>query len=102
MKKSGLLLGLITGIISHTMVYGQLPGLYSSTGFEYGKANALDIDGNYINAAIFQNTISVTATDSLTAMGLGTYIALTKYDADGMLIWANSPGRYLCSASYLT
>lgn len=68
--------------------------LYSSTGMEYGKASAVDIDNNYINGSLFQNTINTnpSGTTNLTAPGAGTQIALTKYNSQGQLIWANHIG----------
>jgi hypothetical protein len=57
---------------------------------EYGKANAVDGEGNYINGCLFQNTINVNpnGTTSLTAPGATTQIAMTKYNPSGELIWA--------------
>jgi hypothetical protein len=72
----------------------KLAMLYSSAGIEYGKANAIDADNNYINGALFQNTINVNpvGTTNLTSSGLATEIALTKYNANGLLVWAKRIG----------
>jgi hypothetical protein len=73
-------------------VSGQnhLAMLYSSAGMEYGKSNAVDNDTNYINGALFQNTINVDpyGTYTLTAPGATTQVAITKYNKHGALIWA--------------
>jgi hypothetical protein len=68
--------------------------LYGSTGMEYGKASAIDLDTNYINGSLFQNTINVNPNGitNLTAPSAPTEIALTKYDKHGQLIWAKSFG----------
>lgn len=68
--------------------------LYSSAGMEYGKASAVDGSNNYINASLFQNTINVNplGTTNLTAPGAATQMALTKYNAQGQLVWANHIG----------
>lgn len=75
-------------------VKAQFAFLYSSAGMEYGKANAIDIDNNYINSALFQNTINVnpSGTTTLTAPGMTTQIALTKYNSQGELLWAKHFG----------
>ena len=72
----------------------KLTILYSSAGMEYGKANAVDLDTNYINAALFQNTIntSPTGTVNLTAPSLNTQVALTKYSRHGKLLQAKHFG----------
>jgi hypothetical protein len=61
---------------------------------EYGKANAVDIDTNYINGCLFQNSINVNpnGTTTLTAPGVTTHIALTKYNRQGELLWARMFG----------
>jgi hypothetical protein len=68
--------------------------LYSSAGMEYGKASAIDRSNNYINGSLFQNTINVNpaGTTNLTAPGAATQMALTKYNAQGQLLWANQIG----------
>ncbi|MFM2359382.1 MAG: hypothetical protein RLY16_1375 [Bacteroidota bacterium] len=68
--------------------------LYSSAGLEYGKASAIDGSNNYINGSLFQNTINVNpfGTTNLTAPGATTQMALTKYNAQGQLVWANHMG----------
>lgn len=68
--------------------------LYGSTGMEYGKANAVDRDGNYINGCLFQNSINFNPAGStiLTAPGATTHIALTKYNRNGELLWAKAFG----------
>ena len=68
--------------------------LYSSAGMEYGKANTVDADTNYINAALFQNTINVNpaGTTTLTALGATTQIVLAKYSKTGQLIWGKMMG----------
>jgi hypothetical protein len=68
--------------------------LYSSTGMEYGKASAVDADNNYINTSLFQNTINVNpnGTTNLTAPCVATQMALTKYNSQGQLLWANHIG----------
>lgn len=68
--------------------------LFSSAGMEYGKASAVDSNNNYINGSLFQNTINVNpfGTTNLTAPGAGTQIALTKFNSQGQLIWANHIG----------
>jgi hypothetical protein len=72
----------------------NLAMLYSSTGMEYGKASAVDADNNYINASLFQNTINVNpnGVTNLTSPSLPTQMALTKYNAQGELVWANHIG----------
>ncbi len=75
-------------------INAQFAFLYSSTGMEYGKANTVDTDNNYINAALFQNTININPTGStpLTAPGQSTQIALTKYTKNGQLLWGKTMG----------
>lgn len=72
----------------------KLAVLYSSSGMEYGKASAIDADNNYINGALFQNTINVntSGTTNLTSSGIATEFALTKYNANGQLVWAKRIG----------
>ncbi len=72
----------------------RLAILSSSTGMEYGKASAVDRDGHYINGSLFQNTINVNpnGTTNLTAPGLTTQIALTKYNPQGQLLWGKHFG----------
>lgn len=83
-----------TGIVLMTIAVNvvsqnHLAMLYSSNGMEYGKANAVDYDTNYINGALFQNTINVdpNGTYTLTAPGATTQVAITKYNKHGELIW---------------
>ncbi|HAY71765.1 MAG TPA: hypothetical protein DCX89_07720 [Saprospirales bacterium] len=68
--------------------------LYSSAGMEYGKASAVDGSNNYINGSLFQNTINVNpqGTTYLTAPGVATQMAITKYNPQGQLVWANHMG----------
>lgn len=93
MKKS---LTCLVFIFSSCVLLAQqkLAHLYSSAGMEYGKANAVDEDTNYINGALFQNTINVSpnGTVNLTASGVATEMALTKYNKHGQLIWAKRIG----------
>jgi hypothetical protein len=72
----------------------NLAMLFSSAGMEYGKASAVDSNNNYINGSLFQNTINVNpfGTTNLTAPGAGTQIALTKFNSQGQLVWANHIG----------
>lgn len=74
----------------NSIAQNNLALLYSSAGMEYGKASAIDVDTNYINGSLFQNTINVNpnGTTNLTAPGATTHIALTKYDRQGQLVWA--------------
>lgn len=88
----GLFLCLTIVLLSAPFGSAQLPALYASPGLEYGKANALDAQGNYINAALFQNTIAVNSNENLDAQGAGTDVALTKYDSSGQLLWAKRMG----------
>jgi len=85
---------LIISFIFSIETQAQFAFLYSSEGMEYGKANAVDIDNNYINGALFQNTINVnpSGTINLTAPGMTTQIALTKYNSQGELLWAKHFG----------
>ena len=80
--------------ISTLEAQNNLALLYSSTGMEYGKASAVDIDNNYINGSLFQNTVNTNpnGTTNLTAPGLTTQMALTKYDPEGQLLWAKHMG----------
>ncbi len=68
----------------------HLAMLYSSSGMEYGKASAVDGDTNYINGALFQNTINVdpNGTFTLSAPSATTQVAITKYNRHGELVWA--------------
>lgn len=72
----------------------NLAMLYSSAGMEYGKANAVDADTNYINAALFQNTININpyGTTNVTSPGATTQIILSKYSKTGQLIWGKTMG----------
>jgi hypothetical protein len=86
---------IVTGIVLMTMAVNvvsqnHLALLYSSAGMEYGKANAVDNDTNYINGALFQNTINVdpNGTYTITAPGATTQVAITKYNKHGELLWA--------------
>lgn len=82
-----------------TKAQSNLALLYGSAGQEYGKANGVDVDTNYINAALFQNTINtaVSGTTNLTAAGAGIDVALTKYDRHGQLLWAKRFGGSACT-----
>ncbi|MDD2964477.1 MAG: T9SS type A sorting domain-containing protein [Bacteroidales bacterium] len=77
-------------IITSVAIGQNLAMLYSSSGMEYGKAIAVDRSNCYINAALFQNTINVNpnGTTNLTAPGVTTQVAVTKYSAVGNLLWA--------------
>ncbi len=92
MKQITLTIAMAIGI--QAQAQNKLAILYGSAGMEYGKASAVDIDTNYINGSLFQNTINVNpnGTTNLTAPGAPTEIALTKYDRHGQLIWAKSFG----------
>jgi hypothetical protein len=86
---------IMTGVVLMTMAVNvvsqnHLAMLYSSAGMEYGKVNAVDNDTNYINGALFQNTINVNpdGTFNLTAPGATTQVAITKYNKHGELLWA--------------
>ena len=72
----------------------NLAMLYSSSGMEYGKASAIDASNNYINGSLFQNTINVNpqGTTNLTAPGVATQMAITKYNPQGELVWAKHMG----------
>ena len=89
--KSKLVLALL--LSGATGVYSQFAFLYSSTGQEYGKANCVDKDNNYLEAALFSNTINIepSSTKTLTSNGL-IDIALVKYDQYGKMIWAKNYG----------
>ncbi|MFZ4456196.1 MAG: hypothetical protein ACOYOT_08245 [Bacteroidales bacterium] len=91
MKKNQLL---IIMLFSTVLIRAQFAFLYSSTGMEYGKANTVDADTCYINAALFQNTINVNPTGNftLTAPGQSTQIVLTKYSKNGQFIWGKMMG----------
>jgi hypothetical protein len=79
----------IMAIALNVVSQNHLAMLYSSAGMEYGKANAVDRDTNYINGALFQNTINIdpNGTYTLTAPGATTQVAITKYNKHGELIW---------------
>jgi len=82
--------GIVFIVIAVNVVsQNHLAMLYSSNGMEYGKANAVDNDTNYINGALFQNTINVdpNGTYTLTAPGATTQVAITKYNKHGELTW---------------
>lgn len=73
--------------------------LYSSAGMEYGKANAVDADNNYINTTLFQNTINVNpnGTTNLTCAGARIDIGITKYNSQGQLLWGKRFGGVACT-----
>ncbi len=77
----------------------KLAMLYSSAGMEYGKANAVDADNNYINTTLFQNTINVnpSGTTNLTCAGAGIDVGLTKYNSQGQLLWGKRFGGAACT-----
>ena len=73
------------------LAIGQnLAMLYSSTGMEYGKAITVDRSNCYINTSLFQNTINVNPNGitNLSAPGVTTQVAVTKYSSVGNLLWA--------------
>ena len=86
-------LGLFVAI-NFSYSQNKLATLYSSSGMEYGKASAVDADNNYINGALFQNTINVNpnGTTNLTSSGIATEFALTKYSPNGQLLWGKRIG----------
>jgi hypothetical protein len=92
MRKILLFIALTLTVTCNAQNY--LAFLYSSTGMEYGKANSVDADTNYINGALFQNTINVdpTGTFNLTAPGATTQVAITKYNKHGELLWGFQVG----------
>ncbi|MCB9245685.1 MAG: T9SS type A sorting domain-containing protein [Flavobacteriales bacterium] len=94
MKQIILTIAITCAFTIQTSAQNSLAMLYGSAGMEYGKASAVDLDTNYINGSLFQNTINVNpdGTTNLTAPGAATEIALTKYDRHGHLIWAKSFG----------
>ncbi|MBE0644889.1 MAG: hypothetical protein IH600_12465 [Bacteroidetes bacterium] len=66
---------------------------FGSPGQEYGKAAAVDQEGNAVIAALFQGTIAPHPASPvrLTSVG-GVDMVLAKYAPDGDLIWAISVG----------
>lgn len=95
---------IITTIITsaftiQTQAQNNLAMLHGSAGLEYGKANAVDADTNYINAALFQNTVNVNpnGTTNLVCAGAGIDVALTKYDRHGQLVWGKRFGGAACT-----
>ena len=66
---------------------------FGSPGQEYGKAAAVDQEGNSVIAALFQGTISPHPASPvrLTSAG-GVDMVLVKYAPDGDLIWAIGVG----------
>lgn len=79
---------MILNITIFALPQNHLAMLYSSAGMEYGKANAVDNDTNYINTALFQNTINVDPNGvfNLTAPGATTQVAISKYNRRGELV----------------
>lgn len=73
--------------------HSQLAFLYSSAGSEYGKANTVDSDTNYIEAALFANTININpnGTTNLTSFG-AIDVVFAKYNKSGNLIWGKRIG----------
>ena len=71
----------------------QLAFLYSSAGSEYRKANTVDIDTNYIEAALFANTININpnGTTNLTSFG-AIDVVFAKYNKNGNLMWGKRIG----------
>jgi hypothetical protein len=57
MKKLSIFFIIYLSMINLINAQSNFAFLYSSAGMEYGKANTVDADTNYINAALFQNTI---------------------------------------------
>ncbi len=74
----------------------QFAFLIGSEGMEYGKANAVDRDNNYINAFLFQNRVNANAygTHYLDALG-AVDIGIAKYNSSGQLLWAKRLGGRL-------
>jgi hypothetical protein len=73
--------------------FSQFAFLYSSAGSEYGKACTVDKDTNYIEAALFANTINVNpyGTTNLTTTG-GIDVVFAKYNKSGNLIFGKRFG----------
>lgn len=96
-----ILISILFGISALSYCQNNLAILYSSNGMEYGKASAVDYNNNYINGSLFQNTINVNpnGTTNLTAPGMATQMALTKYNELGQLVWANHVGGSTTSES---
>lgn len=92
MKKLLVTCFMILNITIFALPQNHLAMLYSSAGMEYGKANAVDSDTNYINTALFQNTINVDPNGvfNLTAPGATTQVAISKYNRRGELVWGLS------------
>jgi hypothetical protein len=82
---------LLTGFVQ---AQNKLALLYSSAGMEYGKASAVDLDTNYIEGFLFQNTVNVSpnSTINLVASGGATEGGLVKYNRKGQLVWAKRFG----------
>ncbi|MFZ4414490.1 MAG: hypothetical protein ACOYOV_15515, partial [Bacteroidales bacterium] len=59
MKKLSIFFIIYLSMINLINAQSNFAFLYSSAGMEYGKANTVDNDTNYINAALFQNTINI-------------------------------------------
>ena len=84
----------------HLFAQDSLLILYGSAGLEYGKASAMDSKNNYINGSLFQNTIDIDgAGTTLTAPGVSTQMAITKYNEDGELLWGFEAGGTATSES---
>ena len=71
----------------------QLSFLYSSAGMEYGKGNTVDADTNYIEAALFQNSINVNPNGNTTLTSFGAIdVVFAKYNKNGNLVWGKRIG----------
>ncbi len=71
----------------------QLSFLYSSAGSEYGKANTVDSDTNYIEAALFANTININPNGTTTLTSFGAIdVVFAKYNKNGNLLWGKRIG----------
>lgn len=99
MKKVIITIVIALSISWNVKSQNNLAMLYSSTGIEYGKANTVDADNNYINATLFQNTINVnpSGVTNLVCAGAGIDVGLTKYNSQGQLIWGKRFGGTACT-----
>ncbi len=80
-------------IFFNMSIFAQFAFLYSSSGAEYGKANCVDNNNNYIEAALFQNSINVNPNGNFTLTSRGMIdVALVKYDNKGNLVWGKRFG----------
>ncbi|NUN08971.1 MAG: SBBP repeat-containing protein [Ignavibacteriaceae bacterium] len=93
MNPSKINLVIIFVLLCSSRLIPQFAFLYGSPGQEYGKANCVDADTCYIEAALFQNTINVHpyGTLNLTSNGM-VDVVLAKYDKRGNLLWGKRFG----------